>query len=64
MPGVARAHGDLLGAVGVAVEAGLADEDLRPAPELLLRRETSVAQLAQLRVGAAPAASPTPVGAR
>ena len=27
--GVAGAHGDLLGAVGVAVEARLADEDLR-----------------------------------
>ena len=34
---VARAHGDLLGAVGVAVEAGLADEDLRPAAEPLLQ---------------------------
>ena len=34
---VARAHGDLLGAVGVPVQARLADEDLRPAPELLLQ---------------------------
>ena len=34
-PDVARAHGDLLGAVGVAVEAGLADQDLRPAADRL-----------------------------
>src|SRR5579872_6016520 len=31
---VARAHGDLLGAVGVAVQAGLADEERQPPPEL------------------------------
>src|SRR5439155_1350088 len=33
--GVARADCDLLGAVGVAVEPGLADEDLERAPESL-----------------------------
>jgi hypothetical protein len=35
MPDVPRAHGDLLGAVAVAVEAGLADQDLGRAPERL-----------------------------
>ena len=34
-PGVARPHGDLLGAVGVPVEARLADEQPQPAAELL-----------------------------
>ena len=42
---VARAHGDLLGAVGVAVEAGLADEDLQPAPERLADALDLLAQL-------------------
>ena len=33
-PGVRRAHGDLLGAVGMAVEAGLADQKFQPPAEL------------------------------
>ena len=61
---VAGAHRDLLGAVGVAVQAGLADEDLRPAAELLLQARDLVAQLAQLPSPSSAAASPTPVGAR
>ena len=63
--GVARAHGDLLGAVGVAVEPGLADEDLQVAPERLAHARHLVAQVGHL-VGrpAGAAASPTPVGAR
>ncbi len=48
---VARAHRDLLGAVRVAVEAGLADEDLRPPAELLLQARHLAAQLAELPVG-------------
>ena len=47
---VSRAHRDLLGAVGVPVEAGLADEDLRPAAEPLLQARDLLAQLAQIRV--------------
>ena len=42
---VAGAHGDLLGAVGVAVEAGLADEDLHRAAERLADAVDLVAQL-------------------
>ena len=62
--GVAGAHGDLLGAVGVPVEAGLADEDLQRAPERLADARDLVAQLHQLLAAAGAAASPTPVGAR
>ena len=63
--GVAGAHRDLLGAVGVAVEARLADEDLQPPPERLGDAVDLVAQLLE-PVVARPAAvaSPTPVGAR
>ena len=61
---VARADGDLLGAVGVPVEAGLADEDLRRAADRLADAGDLVAQLGDLLVGAGAAASPTPVGAR
>ncbi len=32
--GVAGAHGNLFGAVGMPVQAGLADEELQPAPQL------------------------------
>ena len=46
---VARAHRDLLGAVGVPVEARLADEDLRAAPEPLLQARDLAAQLARAR---------------
>ena len=45
---VARADGDLLGAVGVAVEAGLADEDLRRAADRLADAGDLVAQLGDL----------------
>ncbi len=76
--GVARAHRDLLGAVGVPVEAGLADEDLRAAAEALGERGDLLAHLGQLlrrlaAIGAGASrswssagalASPTPVGAR
>ena len=34
-PGVAGPHGDLLGAVGVAVQAGLADQQPQPLAQLL-----------------------------
>ncbi len=43
--GVARADGDLLGAVGVPVEPGLADQDLQRAPERLADARDLVAQL-------------------
>ncbi len=33
--GIARAHRDLLGAVGMAVEAGLADQEFQPTAQLL-----------------------------
>ena len=42
--GVAGTHGDLLGAVAVAVEAGLADEDLRGAAEGLAELGDLLAQ--------------------
>ena len=60
---VAGADGDLLGAVGVPVEAGLADQDLHRAAERLGRAGDLVAQLGHVlgrRRGAA--ASPMPVG--
>ena len=62
--GIARAHGDLLGAVRVAVEPRLADQDLDAPPELLGHPLDALAQLSQGVVGGAAAASPTPVGAR
>ena len=37
-PGVARAYGDLLGAVGVSVQARLADQQPQPPAELLTGR--------------------------
>ena len=46
--GVARADGDLLGAVGVAVETGLADEELQPPAERLADPLDLVAQLGDL----------------
>jgi hypothetical protein len=45
---VARAHRDLLGAVGMAVEAGLADQDLRAAAEPLSELRHLPAQLREL----------------
>ena len=62
--GIARAHRDLLGAVGMAVEAGLADQELDAAAELArhaldARRAPRRARRISLR-----AARPTPVGAR
>ena len=61
--GIAGAHGDLLGAVGMAVEARLADQEFEPAAELLRYPSTSA------RRSSRPSASlrmavPTPVGAR
>ena len=62
---VAGADGDLLGAVGVAVEAGLADEDLQPAAERLADALDLLAQRLEVARRRSPAAaSPTPVGAR
>ena len=63
--GVAGAHGDLLGAVRVAVEARLADQDLDAAPERLghLAPRGRAARVSASSDAAA-AASPTPVGAR
>ena len=46
---VAGAHGDLLGAVGVPVEARLADEDLQPPPDRLADAVDLVAQLLERR---------------
>ena len=48
--GVARTDGDLLGTVGVAVEAGLADEDLRAAAEHLLQPRDLIAQLGEVLI--------------
>ena len=64
--GVARAYGDLLGAVGVPVETGLADEQPQPAAELVAG---AAATFSRTAVSSAPAsATPTtpltPVGAR
>ena len=61
---VARPHGDLLGAVGVPVEPGLADEDLHAAAELLGDAGDLVAQRGDVLAGRRRAAAPTPVGAR
>ena len=49
--GVAGAHGDLLGAVGVAVEAGLADQQPQPAAELLAGPPDVLADRGQLGAG-------------
>ena len=61
---VAGAHGDLLGAVGMAVEAGLADQDLEAPAE----RGATPLDLARARRRGGrrrtPAARATPVGAR
>src|SRR5262249_24627882 len=43
-PRITRAERDLLGAVGVAVEARAADEELRAAAELLLEGDDALAQ--------------------
>ena len=63
---VAGADGDLLGAVRVAVEAGLADQDPDRVADLLGDLGDLVADLAeQVAVhGGAARASATPVGAR
>ena len=59
--GVAGGDGDLLGAVGVAVEAGLGDEQLRrPAGASSARSSATAAS----SPAPAPTAPPTPVGAR
>ena len=62
--GVARPDRDLLGAIGVAVEAGLADQELQPPPEGVADPLDLVAQLRDRLARRPPAASPTPVGAR
>ena len=63
--GVAGAQGDLLGAVGVPVEAGLADQDLDPVPDLLGdlvdAARGSASSCSRSAAGAAPL---TPVGPR
>ena len=62
---VAGAHGDLLGAVGVAVEARLADQELDAAAELgrdALRPRRAPRRAPRRR--APTATAPTPVGAR
>ena len=58
---VAGADGDLLGPVGMAVQAGLADEDLRRAADRLADAGDLVAQLGDVRGRGGAAASPTPV---
>jgi hypothetical protein len=50
---VAGAHGDLLGAVGMAVEAGLADEQLDAPAERFDTRSTSRADRASEAAGRA-----------
>ena len=64
MPGVGRARRDLLGPVGMAVEARLADEKLDPAAELQRHALDLAAQ--RVKIGRPPAAlfGETPVGAR
>ena len=46
---VARAHRDLLGAVGMAIEAGLADQEFQPAAELARYALDLGAQLVERR---------------
>ena len=61
--GVARAHRNLLGAVGMAVEAGLADHEFQPAAELARDAVDIGAQIVEAD-GSLRGARPTPVGAR
>ena len=59
--GVARPHRDLLGAVGVPVETGLADEDPQRSPSSSPVRATSDAHVGErLRAGAGPRPSRRP----
>jgi hypothetical protein len=46
-PAVARAEGDLLGAVGMTVEARLADEELQPTPEAVATRHDRGADIVE-----------------
>src|SRR3954451_19846635 len=46
--GVAGAHSDLFGAVGMAVQPGLADEELETTPERLAQQLDLLAQLCHL----------------
>ncbi len=46
--GVPGPHGDLLGTVGMPVQAGLADEELQPAPELLAGRHDPFPDVGEL----------------
>jgi hypothetical protein len=61
--GIAGAHGDLLGAVGMAVEARLADEEFDAAAELPSTRARHLAHGFEIALPSR-AARPTPVGAR
>ncbi len=63
---VAGPHGDLLGAVGVPVEAGLADQHPQPRADLLAGRPHPLAHRGDLgrRPRRRPTAADTPVGAR
>jgi hypothetical protein len=63
--GVAGSHGDLLGAVGVAVEARLADQQAQPAAELLAGGLHPLPDRGQVGAGLGHCTAPeTPVGAR
>ena len=64
MPASRARTRDLLGAVGVAVETGLADEELEPAPERLADPLDLVVELGEILARRRRVASPTPVGAR
>ena len=67
-PGVAGPHGDLLGAVAVPVEAGLADQQPQPLAELLAGAAHPLAHRREVAVRPSPRRRPrapeTPVGAR
>ena len=60
--GIARPDGDLLGAVGMAVEAGLAHQHLEPPAEPGETRSTASRTGARLVPPPMVAARPTPVG--
>ena len=65
MPASRALHRDLLGAVGMAVEAGLADQDLQPPPELARHPLDLGAQIVDAaRTSPRRRRRTTPVGAR